>query len=164
MRTEFGVARTSCSCKTCVANCRTMPGCLVPADLDRMIPAGADPFKWAETNLLASPGALVWSHEVGEFRIPTLVPAKKADGSCIHLNGKRCDIHSIAPFGCAFFSCGPEPPGLAKKGMMAVYDAFRKPGPSLYRNLWAHLAYAGLVQDAPEVLRERMLREKMRTL
>jgi len=37
-------------------NCRFMPGFLIPADLTRIIPPGADPVIWAEANLLASPG------------------------------------------------------------------------------------------------------------
>ena len=35
-RTEFGVARTVCACSDCVANCRFVPGALIPADLNRI--------------------------------------------------------------------------------------------------------------------------------
>src|SRR5208337_1439820 len=58
-RTEFGLERTACGCGACVTNCRFMPGFLIPSDLERMIPAGVDPYLWADKNLLASPGALV---------------------------------------------------------------------------------------------------------
>lgn len=157
-RTESGIERTNCACETCRLNCRIMPGCLIPSDLERIIPAGVDPFRWAESNLRASPGALVANTATGEtFRIPTLVPATKTDGSCIHLTAlERCDIHEIAPAGCAFFDCGPEPPGLMREFLIQIQDAWREPGPSLYRNLWAHLAYAGLEAIDPREARERM--------
>jgi hypothetical protein len=154
MRTEFGAPRTNCSCKMCRLNCKVMPGYLIPADLERMIPAGADPFRWAEENLLASPGALVMKRGKS-FRIPTLVPATKPDGSCIHLTkDERCDIHDVAPFGCAFFDCGPEPPGVANQGLAAVYQAHASQ--SLYYHLVVHLNYKGLTQKAPEKLRAVM--------
>ena len=59
MRTEFGAERTSCACEACRRCCRFLPAWLIPSDLERMIPAGADPSQWAEANLLASPGPLV---------------------------------------------------------------------------------------------------------
>lgn len=155
-RTEFGFARSHCACRECQLNCRFMPGFLIPADLERFIPTGIDPFQWAERNLLASPGALVMQD--GEtFRIHTLVPAVKDDGSCIHLSGGRrnqkCGIHPIAPFGCAFFDCGPERRGLSDQGIISVHTA----GPDhLYTRLWEHLNANGHVQSAPEILRGRM--------
>lgn len=154
-RTEFGAERSECACGKCVNNCRVMPGFLIPADLDRMIPAGADPFAWAGANLLASPGAMVASEARGVFRVGTLVPAVKPDGSCIHLGGGYlCGIHAIAPFGCAFFSCrGEAAPNLSRSGIIAVMQA----GPeSLYQRLWAHLDSTGRKQAGPEVLRARM--------
>jgi len=36
MRTEFGSARTACSCANCSINCRFIPGYLIPADLERI--------------------------------------------------------------------------------------------------------------------------------
>ena len=153
MRTEFGVPRSNCSCVNCQTNCRFMPGFLIPADLDRMIPAGADPLDWAERNLLASPGALV-SKGGHVVRIHTLVPAIKPDGSCINLADEGlCRIHETSPFGCAFFSCGPEVPNLANSGIIACALA----GPeSLYWRIWAHLDSIGRRQHAPEALRKRM--------
>jgi hypothetical protein len=76
-----------------------------------MMPHDADPFERAEENLLASPGARVMDVATGrQFRVGTLVPAKKADGSCIHLGEDgKCAIRAVAPFGCAFFDCGPNP-------------------------------------------------------
>jgi Fe-S-cluster containining protein len=133
MRTEFGRQRTECSCQACIKNCRFMPGNLIPADLDRMIPPTLTEegiFRWAEQNLRASPGALVGDSATGHtFRIPMLVPAVKKDGSCIHLQpDERCAIHENAPFGCAFFDCGPEPQGLSREGLWQIAQAHRGQG------------------------------------
>lgn len=133
-----------------------MPGFLIPADLDRMIPAGADPLPWAETNLLASPGALV-QKGTERFRIPTLVPAVKADGSCIHFDRGLCSIHQISPYGCAYFDCHmSQPDGDARShaGLNAIIEAWR--APSLYQSIWGHLYKLGLKQQSPNVLRDRM--------
>jgi hypothetical protein len=54
IRTEFGVARASCACKECSFFCKVMPGRLIPADLARLIPPGADPFAWAREHLRAT--------------------------------------------------------------------------------------------------------------
>jgi hypothetical protein len=157
VRTEFGVPRTVCACKECKRNCQFMPGFLIPADLERLAPNmnWVDLFDWAERNLLASPGALVMKD--GElFRIPTLVPAVKADGSCIHLTNGQCGIHENAPFGCAFFDCGPDRrDGIVVASLTAVHKAFLDET-SLYRLVWFHLFTKGLRQSAPEVLRKRM--------
>ncbi len=152
-RTEYGAPRSTCDCHACVINCQNMPGFLIPADLARMIPEGADPFTWAEANLLASPGALAM--RAGQlFRIHTLVSATKPDGSCIHLDSTgHCGIHENAPFGCAFFDCGEEVPGLAHAGMTEIMRA----GPeSLYWRIWEHLQARGKRQHPPEELRARM--------
>jgi hypothetical protein len=154
MRTEFGVARSSCSCGECQLKCRFMPGFLIPADLKRMIPPTVDPFAWAERNLLASPGAIV-VYKGETFRVPTLVPATKADGSCINLTREgRCAVHAIAPFGCAFFACNVDPPGLSQAGIAATANELHAGG--LYAQLWYHLWETGRRQLGPEILRPRM--------
>jgi hypothetical protein len=156
-RMEFGAKRTVCACDECVRNCRFIPGYLIPSDLTRMIPAGVVPTEWAEGRLLASPGALVLKGG-RSFRIHTLVPATKADGSCIHLGaGNRCEIHAIAPFGCAFFDCGPngdEQLELSHRGLIEVWKAWENN--DLYARIWRHLDRMGHVQVRPDVLRERM--------
>lgn len=183
MRTEFGYWRSVCDCRLCRLNCEVMPGFLIPADLTRMIPLecnkchrpmkgstawdGAcecggliqtvDPFRWAEENLLASLGALVLID--GEpIRIPTLVPATKSDGSCIHLTALgMCNIHADSPFGCAFFKgCETQmPPGLLEQGLSAVADEMQDPR-TLYFQLWIHLSYKNKESEPPELLREKM--------
>jgi Fe-S-cluster containining protein len=105
-RTEFGYYRTICSCPDCTAGCRYLPAYLIPADLERMhtdLDPGEDLLSWARKHLLASPGALVVRRGKA-FRIPTLVPARQADGACIFLTSEgRCGVHAVAPFGCSFF-------------------------------------------------------------
>jgi hypothetical protein len=158
-RIEFGYERTTCACEGCKKNCEFMPGFLIPADRERMIPPSQEPITWAEQNLLASPGALV-SKDGLLFRIPTLVPAVKSDGSCIHLTSDSlCNIHGIAPFGCSHFDCGPERGHLSTYGLMAVHNAFRDQT-SLYHKIWVHLFRSGHTQQKAEVLRKKM-REAM---
>jgi len=150
-RTEFGVKRSSCTCSMCRANCRVMPGFLIPSDLDRMIPPEADAFDWAEKNLLASPGAIAM-RDGKVFRIPTLVPAVKPDGSCIHLTEEGlCDIHETAPFGCAFFDCNDPPENLGTYGLQAVMKSV-----GAYRMLWHYLHSIGKRQKGPEELRKKI--------
>jgi hypothetical protein len=152
--------RTTCSCEVCTRNCRFMPGFLIPADLERMIPPNVDEFCWAENNLLASPGAVAMKD--GEvFSIPTLVPAVKEDGSCIHLSALGlCQIHESSPFGCAFFDCGPDRrTQLSDQALVQIYNVFYVTKGGLYYFLWIHLAYLGLMQENPETLRERMREE-----
>ena len=152
-RVEFGRERTKCGCRDCRINCQFMPGYLIPSDLERMIPAGIDPYQWADTNLSASPGALV-SQSGRQFRIHTLVPAAKPDGSCIHLQDGLCNIHAVSPFGCAFFDCRSlAADSLSAFGLSAIYAA----GPdSLYHRLWGHLWATGCRAPGPEVARARM--------
>jgi len=131
-----------------------MPGFLIPADLGRMIPAGVDPFAWAEINLLASPGTIVMKD--GEvFRVPTLVPATKPDGSCIHYQRRSCAIWEVSPFGCAFFGCGAQDEDrLSQLGVRAVYEAQSDPD-SLYSRIWHRLWDMGRRQDPVEEIRKR---------
>jgi hypothetical protein len=133
-----------------------LPGFLIPADLERMIPAGADPVEWAEANLEASPGALVMK-DGQTFRIPTLCMATKPDGSCIYFEKRRCMIWEDSPFGCAFFGCDYPQEGqlpLSHAGLNAVYEAWREE--SLYKRIWYHLWESGRQAEAPESKRARM--------
>jgi hypothetical protein len=133
-----------------------MPGFLIPSDLERMIPAGEDAYLWADKHLLASPGALA-IRDGQTFRIHTLVPAVKKDGSCIHLTGQlRCGIHAVAPFGCAYFDCGPERGNLSSQGLVEVMKAWR--AGDLYAKLWNRLWSRWKRQHKPDILRERMRR------
>ncbi len=88
-RTEFGFKRIVCDCSACGRFCLAMPGHLVPSDIKRIAERLNEPdiAQFAFDNLLASPGAIVIAN--GEYKtIPTLVPARKPDGSCRFL----CDL------------------------------------------------------------------------
>jgi hypothetical protein len=154
IRTEFGVERASCSCRKCRRNCMYMPGMYLPSDLDKAIPPGADPFAWAEINLLASPGALAEKDGV-RFRIPTLVPATKPDGSCMHYKQRGCTIWENSPFGCAFFGCDAvDEDRIGKLGYQQIMLAFADEA-SLYSRLWNHLWNMGKRQDYIEDIMAR---------
>jgi hypothetical protein len=157
-RREFGLDRSACGCATCVRHCRYVSGYLVPSDLGRLVPPGADPFAWAESNLRASPGALVGDSGTGRhWRIPTLVPAVRADGSCIHLDDAgRCAIHAVAPFGCAFFDCRVIDDRAPRTAAILAIAAVHRDPASLYRRLVVHLAGLVLVVDPPEARKTRM--------
>src|SRR5215510_6231703 len=89
-RTEFGVERTECACRTCVVNCHFVPGSLIPTDLHRIAEYlnESDLTRFAFDNLLASPGAIIFTRS-GLVRIRTLVPARRTDGACRFLT---CDL------------------------------------------------------------------------
>src|SRR5216684_4213268 len=92
-RTEFGFARTKCDCEECTHNCKHMPGYLIPDDVERIMNAPNAVIRSNLDRLAASPGALVSKNGV-PFRIPTIVPARKEDGSCIFLTkDNKCSIH-----------------------------------------------------------------------
>jgi hypothetical protein len=129
-----------------------MPGFLIPADLGRMIPLGVDPLTWAESNLLASPGALV-ARGTRVFRIPTLVPAVKRNGACIHHVDGMCAIHDVAPFGCAFFDCKTRDYTLSHRGLLQIAGADVE---SPYIQIWRHLRSKGLKSRPPETARAAM--------
>ena len=142
--TEFGFQRTTCGCKDCRRFCRHLPGNLIPSDLERMIPAGVDPYKWAEDNLRASPGPKVMNTQTGKvWTIPTLIPAHRSNGACIFFSPDgKCDIHSVAPFGCAFFDSHGRGEELVHKGLEAIMHLSED---SLYLRIWSHLNDLGLV-------------------
>lgn len=104
VRTEFGFHRTKCACELCSFWCRSMPGFLVPSDLQRLCPPGEDLMTWAKEHLWASQGFIVFDTKTGDFvQIPSLVPAKQASGHYHWLQPDgRCAVHDDSPFGCAF--------------------------------------------------------------
>lgn len=153
-RTEFGANRTICGCEDCTRYCSFVPGYMIPADLERMHQAIAPELsvdEFAKKHLWASPGATVM--QAGKrFQVPTLVPARKEDGSCTFLTGdKRCSIHGVAPFGCAFFDSHQSTPDgdrLSSMGIMAIMRDNAERGP--YHTLWKKLASLGLVAPTAE--------------
>ena len=102
-----GMERTKCSCHDCTAGCKAMPGCLIPGDIERsQAHVGDDSGEFVLSHFVVSDGALVrkeFATKVVEFRVPTIVPVQKPDGSCIFLDDEdKCSIHEVAPFGCAY--------------------------------------------------------------
>lgn len=162
MRTEFGSARTACSCANCSINCRFIPGYLIPADLERIAAhVGAENvMAFAAENLLASPGAIVGTTDGQRHRIPTLVPARHGDGSCKFLTGNGdCSIHAVSPFGCAFFDAHQtqeESDSLSMQGLMAIDREWQQPENSVYAAIWIVLNEAGLTAPAPMIARAKM--------
>lgn len=157
-RTEFGVARTECACRTCVANCRFIPGALIPADLNRISEylSESDLTRFAFDNLLASPGAIILSR--GRLiRVRTLVPTRRTDGACFLTVEDRCSIHAVAPFSCALFDCSQsreEADALSLRGLMEVARAWQRG--DLYAQLWLMLYHDGRIAPSPIEARARM--------
>jgi len=111
--------RTTCDCSKCGAACRTMPGNLVPGDLERIYehatgqPATNDGAstpsfdEWTLEHFEASSGAVVATIHNGTMiqrSVPSIVPRQVDAGRCVFLQGGKCAIHPVAPWGCAFFS------------------------------------------------------------
>ncbi len=158
-RVEFGVARTVCACRACVANCRFIAGSLIPADLHRISEYlnESDLARFALDNLLASPGAIIFTRG-GLIRIRTLVPARRSDGACRFLTaGDRCSIHAVAPFSCSHFDCSQsreEADALSLRGLMEVAKAWQQG--ELYARLWLMLYQSGRIAPSPVEARARM--------
>ena len=104
-RTTFGFHRTECACAECALNCRFIPGYVSPTDIAAIAHhlGYENLLTFALDHLLASPGATVMAN--GElFQIPTLVPARQANGACKFLTADhRCAIHTVSPYGCSHF-------------------------------------------------------------
>ncbi|MGH9843546.1 MAG: YkgJ family cysteine cluster protein [Blastocatellia bacterium] len=157
-RTEFGFRRIVCACRACARFCFTLPGNLIPSDLQRMADHLKEPdiVRFALDNLLASPGAIVAVNGVC-FSIPTLVPARKPDGSCRFLKNGRCTIHADAPYGCAYFSMEQpkhEADARSARGLMEIARAWQRG--DLYAQLWLMLHEAGRIAPSPIEARARM--------
>jgi hypothetical protein len=157
--TEFGVARTECACRSCMANCRFVPGALIPADIHRIAEYlnESDLTRFAFDNLLASPGAIIYTRD-GLIRIRTLVPARRADGACRFLTAEdRCSIHIVSQYSCAMFDHmqrREEADALSLRGLMEVARAWQRG--DLYAQLWMMLYHAGRVAPSPIEARARM--------
>lgn len=135
-REQHGFRRTVCACEFCRAPCRHIPGSLDVADLDRLCPAGQDVFAWAEQHLRALTGKPV----------PTLVPARQANGHCHWLYDGKCTVHANAPFGCAFFDTHQSDEEVERR-RSATMAARREDAAArgLYYRVWLHLCQKGLV-------------------
>lgn len=159
-RTEFDYSRTTCDCHQCTINCKFLPGYLIPSDLDRIAShiGTANLVEFAMNHLLASPGAILGLSSGETKRIRTLVPARKSDLSCIFLTEQQhCSIHSLSPFGCAFFDTHQtrqESDTRSLEGLWAIDREWKEMGE--YACLWLFLDFNGKVAPNPVQQRERM--------
>jgi Fe-S-cluster containining protein len=131
---------------------------LIPADVPRIAQhlGYADVMEFARENLLASPGALVLVDEQ-ELRIPTLVPQRADNGACKFLKNNLCTIHTVAPYGCAFFSEHEARSTGDKKSALGLIQITRDhQANGRYSRVWTMLDSAELKAIPPEIIRERM--------
>lgn len=161
-RTQFGYPRTVCSCADCTINCSYIPGYLVPNDLHAIAEhLGVENIVgFAAEYLLASPGATVGCSQTGTHRqIRTLVPARRPNGACKFLTSEgRCSIHTVSPFGCAFFDSHQtmeESNARSLAGLIAIDQEWNN-NDSLYAMIWRMLDAAGLRAPSPMLARAKM--------
>ena len=158
VRTEYNFARTACACRRCSISCEHVPGALAPPDLPRMAAhlGYSNVETFARENLLASDGVLVETDQGKRVTLRTLVPATKADGSCKFLEGGRCTIHAVSPFGCAFIDAHQSDEEYAARADALYRDLHADldaSGP--YARVWNDLCERGLTAPA---LKERQSR------
>lgn len=163
--------RSSCACQTCVAGCKTMPGYLIPSDIDRIGESFGvqeeNLLEFAQKNLVASEGATVGRYHplygrVVPIKVPTIVPRSKPDGSCVFLDSQdRCTIHAVSPYGCRVFSACGTASVLDDEKSMAGLRAIMEHGG--YQNLWNYLNSHGAVA-APLAQRRTAFLEMIRGL
>lgn len=161
-RTEFNAYRTDCDCEDCTLPCKHKSGFLIPSDLkrisDALNSASSNIAEFANEHLEASPGAVVL-HQGHLKSIPTLVPRRRADGSCHWLTeDNKCSIHEVAPFGCAFFDSHmdlEEGKKLSAKGLVQIAQSYRQPM-TLYAMIWSVLSQLGKTTYGPEEAHKRM--------
>ena len=131
---------------------------LIPDDVARIARhlGYTDVMEFARENLLASPGAIVL-RDNQQVRIPTLVPQRGADGACKFLQNDLCTIHSVSPYGCAFFS-EHEPRTVGdKKSILGLIHITRDHQTNgRYSRIWSMLDSTNLKAIPPEAIRQRM--------
>jgi len=136
LREQLGFRRTVCACEYCRAPCRHIPGSLDVADLSRLCPAGRDVFAWAEQHLRA----------LIDRPVPTLVPARQANGHCHWFFDGKCAVHDCAPYSCAFFDSHMTEAEVERRSAATIQA--RREGATqdgLYHRVWLHLARKGLI-------------------
>ena len=161
MKRKNKIKRTNCKCSKCRAGCEILSGYLLPDDLPGYMSetwqgehgqTGRAVFHWAEKNLLASEGAKVARHGPDgfeTFRVPSLVPATRDNGHCVHYHGGLCAVHAGSPTGCAMFNACALGAKAAKQDALAnelqrglaAFWADDNPNTAgqLYKRLWGYL-------------------------
>ena len=131
---------------------------LIPDDVPRITRhlGYTDVMEFARENLLASPGAIVLRDNQQE-RIPTLVPQRGADGACRFLKNDLCTIHTVSPYGCAFFSEHEDRAMADRKSILGLVHITRDHQTNgRYSRIWSMLDSANLRAIPPETIRQRM--------
>lgn len=105
---SLGFERTTCACRECVDCCKWQPGPLAPGDIERIVASrglsGEAAATFIETKFWASPGALVLDLRTKTTRRVGSITPRFANGRCVFLGlDDRCEIHAVAPAGCALF-------------------------------------------------------------
>ena len=96
--------RTICDCAQDQDRCRSGPGHLIPSDLPRLATYLKERNVDVSKTLQQGRGALVMNTKTMQtYRIPTITPSMRDDGSCVFFEAGRCTVHPVAPFGCAYF-------------------------------------------------------------
>lgn len=133
MTPQHDFNRTVCACTECKRCCRVQPGPLAPGDFERIAAHLGETKEQAKRHFCASPGALIREGINGPAkRVGTICP-KKVRGRCTFLDDAgRCTIHSVAPFGCAYFdvhmgraTAHPRSLWLVRQTMRPEYQALR---------------------------------------
>jgi len=148
--------RTICGCSKCRRPCRTMPGMLIPGDLERIAEYLNHPIKAVLGEVLASPGALVGTRTpfgIRMGRVPTIVPAT-CKGRCVFLEeDDQCAVHLVAPYGCSHFDFhmskveGDERSEAALRAILTSRS---------YLEVWKELWLLGRRSPGPEVKRSKI--------
>jgi Fe-S-cluster containining protein len=104
MNQEPPFARTVCACRDCIKCCYRQPGPLVPGDYEAIQAHLGKSTEEMAKLFWASPGALIKSSQTGAIRRVGTITPQRRKGKCVFLDeNERCRIHSVAPFGCAYF-------------------------------------------------------------
>ena len=175
MRRFMGYQRTYCDCPLCAMNCQFIPGYLMPTDLLRISTfhgINLNPLldwqnqkvnlrQFVAESLLASPGALVLKNG-RPCGIPTLVPARNDNDWCKFFDGSLCNIHPVAPFGCAFFDAHQDPrvSNAISAAGLGIIARLWEAGHSLYCQIWNDLHRQGRRAPSPEQCRNRLRTRK----
>ncbi len=130
---------------------------MIPADVPRMaIHLGyKNVVDFVREKCSAGAGAKVYYG--GVYReVPNITPARKEDGTCVFLSAdKKCTIHAVAPYGCAFFdSHMSEKRGdmVSSEGVRTNMQDFDAEGE--YSLLWYYLHPLGKINPPVEQLRQ----------
>jgi Fe-S-cluster containining protein len=124
--------RGLCKCEACKAPCKTMPGFLVPGDLERIAAYLDTPLtdEFIARNFRVASGGTVPFEMVGKT-LPrpamVLVPDQRPSGDCVFFQNGLCQIHPVAPFGCRMFEwCHPSP-SYRHKALAGLLSTFERP-------------------------------------